>query len=382
MNDPTVAPESLPPARLGDDAEQRREHLRRTRRLLNEAASHVTRRFLHLVGFLLFAYLILKLIPGFRDALSSLQNVSLGWIVVAMAVETVSESGYAVSWRRILDPDNLLMREGRGRHLAARVAWAQLGGGMVVPGGTIGSMGVGAWMLHRLGMSMDRVAERQFVLMFLNTGVDAIAIVVFGLGLGLGLFPGTTNPALTWLPAGVVAVGLVLIVIIAQRAEQLAARVHDRRPKLATGIGTLAKAVAGVRGILTNRGSLKTVLGACAYLGFDMFVLWGAFHGIHAHPVPSYAVVAMCYLIGGLFGSIPLPANLGAVTGMAGALIVYGVDKTDALAAVVLYQAIGYIVPLIGGGIAYLLLRREMGGMSREAVAAGDPPTAEQLLRP
>ena len=41
-------------------------------------------------------------------------------------------------------------------------------------------MGVGAWMLHRLGMPMSKVGERQFTLMFLNTGVDAIAIVVFG----------------------------------------------------------------------------------------------------------------------------------------------------------------------------------------------------------
>jgi uncharacterized membrane protein YbhN (UPF0104 family) len=370
------------PKGIGDTAGERRERLRRTRRLLNEAASHVTKRLLHFVGFLIFAYLILKLIPGFKDALTNLQNVGLEWVVIALAVESASTSGYAFSWRRILDPDDLLMTEGRGRHLAARVAWAQLGGGMVVPGGTIGSMGVGAWMLHRLGMSMDRVAERQFVLMFLNTGVDAIAIVVFGFGLGSGLFAGETNPLLTWLPAAVVALGLVAIVIIAQRAEQLAERLHGRRPKVATGIGTLAKAVAGVRGILTHRGSIKTVLGACAYLGFDMFVLWGAFHGIHADPVPSYAVVAMCYLIGGLFGSIPLPANLGAVGGMAGALIVYGVDKTDALAAVVLYQAIGYIVPLVGGGIAYLLLRREMGSLEREAQAAGDPPAAEQLLTP
>ena len=30
----------------------------------------------------------------------------------------------------------------------------------------------------------------------------------------------------------------------------------------------------------------------------------------------------------------------------------------------VLYQAIGYLVPLIGGGIAYVFLRREFGPMS------------------
>ena len=102
-------------------------------------------------------------------------------------------------------------------------------------------------------------------------------------------------------------------------------------------------------------------LGAIAYLGFDMAVLQGAFVAIDAHPVPTFAVVAMSYLVGGLFGSIPLPANLGAVGGMVGMLTVYGVNGNDATAAVVLYQAIGYIVPLVGGGISYLFLRRRFG---------------------
>ena len=122
--------------------------------------------------------------------------------------------------------------------------------------------------------------------------------------------------------------------------------------------------------MLRHRGSTEIVLGAIAYLGFDMLVLQGAFVAIDAHPVPSFAVVAMCYLIGGLAGSIPLPANLGAVGGMAGMLIVFGVDKNQAIAAVVLYQAIGYLVPLIGGGIAYLFLRREFGSLSTPAADA------------
>ena len=45
-------------------------------------------------------------------------------------------------------------------------------------------------------------------------------------------------------------------------------------------------------------------------------------------------------------------------------LIVFGVDRNQAIAAVVLYQAIGYLVPLIGGGIAYVFLRREFGSMA------------------
>lgn len=339
----------------------KRERLRRTRSLLREVRSHLTKRALKLIGFLVFVYLVLKLVPGLEKALENLQSVQLRWVIAAMGVETISEIGYVISWRGILDPEDLLRQGGRGKHLGARVAWAQLGGGMLVPGGTLGSMGVGAWMLHRLGMSMDRVGERQFTLMFLNSTVDGLAIVFFGLGLATGLFSGEDNLLLTLLPALVVVVGLALALFIAGRAERLAKRLHDRRPKLSKGVVTLATSVQNIKRMLRHRGSTKIVLGAVIYLGFDMAVLQGAFVAIDAHPVPSFAVVSMCYLIGGLAGSIPLPANLGAVGGMAAMLIVFGTGHNEAVAAVVLYQAIGYLVPLIGGGIAYLFLRREFG---------------------
>lgn len=341
--------------------ESKRAHLRRTRSLLREARGQLGRRALKLIGFLVFAYLILKLVPGLEKALEDLQSVTLGWVLAAMAVETLSEIGYVISWRGILDPEDLLSQGGRGKHLGARVAWAQLGGGMLVPGGTLGSMGVGAWMLHRLGAPLDRFAERQFTLMFLNTAVDALAIVFFGLALALGVFSGEDNLLLTLLPAALVAIAIVLAVLIARRAERLSKRMETKRPKIAKGIVTLAAAVQSTERMLRHRGSLKIVLGAVAYLGFDTAVLQGAFIAIDAHPVPSFAVVSMCYLIGGIAGSIPLPANLGAIGGMAGMLIVFGVEHNQAVAAVVLYQAIGYLVPLIGGGIAYLFLRREFG---------------------
>jgi uncharacterized membrane protein YbhN (UPF0104 family) len=219
-------------------------------------------------------------------------------------------------------------------------------------------------MLHKLGMPMDRVGERQFTLMFLNSAVDGLAIVFFGLGLAIGVFSGEDNLALTLLPAAVVAIGIALALLVTARAEHLAKRVEGKRPRIGKAIATLAAAVENTRDMLRHRGSTKIVLGAIAYLGFDMLVLQGAFVAIDAKPVPTFAVVSMCYLVGGLAGSIPLPANLGAVGGMTGMLVVFGINKNQAVAAVVLYQAIGFLVPLIGGGIAYLFLRRQFGSMT------------------
>jgi uncharacterized membrane protein YbhN (UPF0104 family) len=345
--------------------------LRRRRRLLHEGRKLLTRRVLKLIAFVVFAYLILQLVPGLEKALKDLKGVGWDWIVGAAAIETLSQMGYVISWRGILDPDNRLREIEGGRHIAAETAWSQLGGGMLVPGGTLGSIGVGAWMLQRLGVSMDGVARRQFTLMFLNTGVDAVAIIFFGVGLAIGVFGGESNLALTLLPAGLTAVALVVAVYVARHAEEFGRRLHGRRPKLGSAVTTLAEAVEGVEGMLRGRGSTRIVLGAVAYLGFDMLVLQGAFRAIDAHPVPTFAVVSMSYLLGSIFGSLPLPASLGSIGGMTGMLILYGVDSNDAVAAVVLYQAIGYLVPLVGGGIAYLFLRRRFAPLAGDADDAG-----------
>ena len=96
-----------------------------------------------------------------------------------------------------------------------------------------------------------------------------------------------------------------------------------------------------------------------------MLVLWGAFIAIHYHPAPGFAVVLMAYIIGALGGSLPLPAGIGAVLGMVGMLVLYGVPHNDALAAVIVYQAIGQLVPLLGGGIAWVFLRFTIGPLKQ-----------------
>jgi hypothetical protein len=113
--------------------------------------------------------------------------------------------------------------------------------------------------------------------------------------------------------------------------------------------------------LLFHRGGWTSVLGVLAYLGFDVLVLWTAFLAIHAHPVPGFAIVTMAYIIGALGGSIPLPVSIGTIGGVAGMLVLYGVGHNATIAAVLLHQAVGLLVPLTGGGIAYASLRRHVG---------------------
>jgi hypothetical protein len=186
-------------------------------------------------------------------------------------------------------------------------------------------------------------------------------LVAFGAGLAVGIFAGERNLALTLLPASVAAAGIVAALMIAGRAATYAQRLETRRPRLASSITSLAFAVDATDRILFHHGGLRSVIGALAYVGFDALVLWTAFFATHAHPVPGFPVLMMAYVIGALGGSIPLPAGIGAIGGIAGMLILYGVAHNTALAAVLFYEAVGLIVPLTGGGIAYLFLRRAFG---------------------
>jgi hypothetical protein len=343
------------------DPSRQAAQVHHSRRALSDARRHLQRRALKLAVYVAVAYLVLKLIPALKQALRNLEHVHREWVAGALVLETFSEIGFVLAWRAIVDPENVLGRDGRGRRTDDRVAWAQLGGGLVVPGGAWGGLGVGAWILHRFGMPTKLIAERQFNLSFLNTAVDALALIVFGVGLATGIFAGERHLLLSVLPAAVAATGIAAALLSARRAGSYAERLAPRHPKIASAITTLANAVDDTRRLLFHRGGWTSVLGVLAYLGFDVLVLWTAFLAIHAHPVPGFAIVVMAYIIGALGGSIPLPAGAGTIGGIAAMLILYDVGHNAAIAAVLLHQAIGLLVPLTGGGISYAVLRHRFG---------------------
>jgi uncharacterized membrane protein YbhN (UPF0104 family) len=331
---------------------------------------------LRLLIFCVGAFLLLRLTPSLTQALNSLRRVSWRWLLVALALETLSELGYVLAWRRIVDPERTLDRTGRGGRLDARLAWAQLGGGLLVPAGSFSGVGAGAVLLHRFGVPLERVAKREFNLSFLNTGVDALALMLFGVLLALALVPGKHDLVLTVVPAAVAAAGVVGGIVLARRAERFAARLQSRHGRVAAAVETVAGAVGDTSRLVFDRRDWCSLIGAGAYLAFDVLVLWSAFYAVHAHAVPAFAPVMMAYIIGALGGSLPLPAGIGAIGGIGGCLIIYGAKPNAAAGAAVLYGAIGLIVPLVGGVIAYLLLRRQLGS-ARAAHAAGGGSSSE-----
>ena len=63
------------------------------RRALSDVKHHLRRSALKLVGYLVAAYLVLRLVPTLEQALRSLKHVSWEWVAGAVALEVLSETG-------------------------------------------------------------------------------------------------------------------------------------------------------------------------------------------------------------------------------------------------------------------------------------------------
>jgi uncharacterized membrane protein YbhN (UPF0104 family) len=117
------------------------------------------------------------------------------------------------------------------------------------------------------------------------------------------------------------------------------------------------------RGIPDARRALAhpswRLLGGVGYLLFDIAVLWTAFAAVGSEPPVAPLVAA--YLVGYLANAVPIPGGVGVLdAGLVGALALYGLPVTHAAAAVLVYHAIAFWIPTLGGGLAYAYLRPQL----------------------
>ena len=163
--------------------------------------------------------------------------------------------------------------------------------------------------------------------------VYAGSMLIDGIGLGTGLFPGGGSFAITIVPAIVAA---ILIAAAARwrccRTTSSAACSAGRRARGAwpagwrAGSTVPALAASGVRtAIELIRSRDPGLLGALAWWGFDICVLWAMFHAFGSPP--PFTVIWMAYFVGMLGNLLPLPGGIGGVEGgMIGAFAAFGVN--------------------------------------------------------
>ncbi|HTP21587.1 MAG TPA: lysylphosphatidylglycerol synthase transmembrane domain-containing protein [Solirubrobacteraceae bacterium] len=306
-------------------------------------------------------------VPPLRGVAKDITHLRPEWVLAAIALEVGSCLGFVVIFRLFFDA----VPPGAARELAL----TEQGSGALLPGGGVGALAVGGWLLRRTGMSTSSIIDRSSALFFLTSAVNVAAL--FGGGALLIAYQpfGGYDLLRAGVPiaGGLAAAAAVLAIPVVMR--------RSPRRRWPTWLVDLAS------GIVRARRSLLApswrLLGAGGYLGFDIAAL-GATFAATGHPLPV-APLVLGYLIGYLANLIPVPGGFGVLEGgLAGTLIAYGAPATQATAAVIVYHAIAFWVPSLGGLGAYALLRRRLraadaatqrSAPSRRSVApSGMPP--------
>ncbi len=344
---------------------------------------HVTRR--QAIGFALFIlagvaflYFVLPNLPGV-GSFHEIEHGDKWWIAIGVVLEVGSFAGYIVLFRAVL----LGGRTAVGWRASYEITMAGVAATRLFASAGAGGVALTAWALRRSGMESRLVACRMVAFMVLLYVIYAGSLLIDGVGLGSGLFPGGGSFAITIVPA-IVAVFLfaiagVLALLpgdIERRLERAAAGSGRLKHWLARAVTVPALAASGVRmAVDLVRTRDPRLLGAVAWWGFDISVLWAMFHAFGS--APPFTVIWMSYFVGTLGNLLPLPGGLGGVEGgMIGALAAFGVELNQAVLAVLAYRIISFWLPTPLGIIAYLQLRRTVSHWREEQHAGGLPPAS------
>jgi uncharacterized membrane protein YbhN (UPF0104 family) len=315
-------------------------------------------------------------VPKIGELGHTWSRVSAGdktWLLVAVGLEVLSFVGYVVLFRAVFVrcESRIDWRE------SYQITMAGLAATRLLAAGGAGGVALTAWALKRSGMDGHTVTRRMTSFLVILYGVYMGALLVDGVGLATGLFGVHASAAVTIAPAAfggiVIAAALWMSRLRPVSVAPADGSVGGLRRKLRHLTLSVAAGVRGALGLARSRE--PGLLGAFAWWGFDIAVLWASFHAFGA--APSVAVIVMGYFVGTLANTLPLPGGVGGVDGgMIGAFLAFGVDPATAVLAVLSYRAIAFWLPTLPGLVAYFQLRRTMGEWKAEDEAAAPQPLA------
>jgi uncharacterized protein (TIRG00374 family) len=329
-----------------------------------------TRSVLSLIAFLLVAiaalYFLLPKLAGLEDTWHRIRDGSPYWTLLALAFTFGMYGGYVAMFRGVF------LRAGGGRigwRASYEITMAGLAASRIFAAGGAGGLVLQAWALRRSGMPKRRVADTTLSFLILTYFPYVVALIVCGLGLRLGVFPGEAPFTLTVVPAILAAIALAVGLAVAlvptdlQRRLDGWSRRNERFGRLAAKLANApASASAGMRDAIAHvRSRDPALLGAFAFWGFQILVLWAAFRAFG--DAPPWAVLVQAFFVGMLGNLLPLPGGVGGVEGgMIGAFAAFDVDSGLAVVAVLVFRGFTFWLPLIPGVVAYFQLRRTVEG--------------------
>ena len=322
---------------------------------------HLAVRVVEIAALIALVALAIGALPGLDEVRARLQHADFTWIIVLIACEIGSCLGYLLVFRSTFC-SNMSWR------LSYDISMAELAANSLLPAGGAGGLALGVWALRQAGMPAGHIARRTVAFFVVTSAANFVTLVIAGLGVFVGIVPGAGSWVLTLVPALITAVGAFLIAVsprLLRALERRSAEIERTggwRGRVFRVLRSLLTAGAdGVdQAILLLRGhSIGAVTGSLAYMAFDIAALGFAFAAVGR--VPVFGTLVLGYLIGQLGNLIPLPGGVGGTEGaLIGVFALYGVNLTEATAAVLLYRLFQLIIPAVLGAPAFVLLRRKL----------------------
>lgn len=292
---------------------------------------------------------------------AEIRYMNAGWVAAAIVFELASCLSYVVLFRRVFPEPP--------RSAGRQVAWMAMGAGAVLPGGNISSAAATGVLLRNHGIGVRPLVARCAALLCLLTAFGFLVNGLCGLLLMLGVPGGPHDISHTGGPL------LVSIVTLggAGLAVYAARRLGGRAPKALRGIAE------GLQGAwVTLREPHWRLLGGAGFFLLDIGALWAACAAT-GHQLGVLAVI-IAYCIGYLATTIPMPAGLGVLdSGLAAALVLYGMKPAASVGAVLVYHAISIWVPGLGGVAAWLPTQRLRRARRRRRFATPVVPKPRAL---
>ncbi len=310
-------------------------------------------------------YLALPAVAGLDETWRLLKAGNAWWLGFGVVLELGSYAGYVLLFARVFGHV-----EGIGFRRSLEITLAGVAATRLLATAGAGGVALTGWALRRSGMARTAVVSGLTTFLVALYAVYMTALVVTGLGLHFGLLPGPAPFALTVVPAVFGALVIAIALAAASVPGDLPARLSGARRGIRIGAQGLSAVARGVRGALRLlRARDLGLLGAIAWWGFDIAVLWACFHAFGG--APPVAVIVLVYFVGMLANTLPLPGGIGGVDGgMIGAAIGFGIDEGLAIVAVLAYRAIAFWLPTAPGALAYVRLRRELDREQQVSSAA------------
>jgi uncharacterized protein (TIRG00374 family) len=329
---------------------------------------HLLVRVAEIAAVIALVAIAIGALPGLDEVRVRLQGAEPVWIVALALAEVGSCVGYLLVFRSTFCSE---MPWG----LSYDIAMAEQAANSLLPAGGAGGLALGVWALRQAGMPGGHIARRTVAFFVVTSAANFFALVLVGVAVFVGILAGSGSALLTLVPALITAVGVLLVGVSPQLLRELERRTAggDRegwRGRVARVLrGWLRAGADGVdQAILLLRShSFGVTVGSLAYMAFDIAALGAGFAAVG--PVPAFSTLVLGYLIGQLGNLIPLPGGVGGTEGaLIGIFVLYGVNLTQATAAVLLYRLFALLVPAALGAPAFIVLRRKLARADQPAL--------------